>query len=92
MTDSVTGPPAVGLPVRPDPDRALRHAAQEFEGVLLGMLLKEARLLREEGFLGEEGGLDLASGLAEPLLGRHLAAAGGLGVAETLLRALRPRR
>jgi Rod binding domain-containing protein len=63
-------------------------AAQEFEGVFVALLLKEARAVPTGGLFGGEDGLDLASGLAEPILGDAIARAGGLGIAAVLARAM----
>jgi len=64
------------------------QAAKDFEGVFVSLLLKEARAIPSGGLFGGEGGLDLASGLAEPILGDAIARAGGLGIAAVLARSM----
>lgn len=65
------------------------EAAREFEATFLGMVLKEMRQSLEEGlFPGDSG--DVHGGLFDLYLGRHLAAGGGVGLADSLARTMTP--
>lgn len=66
-----------------------RETATETEATFLGMLLKEMRQTLDDGlFPGDSG--DVHGGLFDLYLGRHLAAAGGVGLAASLTPALTP--
>ncbi len=71
------------------PDR-LHKAAQEFEALLVGEMLKSARESGSEGWLGsgESTGDDSAMDMAESQLANALASSGGLGLAKTIERAM----
>ena len=69
----------------------LRAMAQEFEATLLGMLLKDMRqTLDEDGgfFPGDTG--DVQGGLFDMYMSKHLAEAGGVGLAAALVRQMTP--
>lgn len=69
----------------------VREMAKEFEATLLGMLLKEMRqTLDEDGgfFPGDSG--DVQGGLFDMFLSKHLADAGGIGLAAALVRQMAP--
>lgn len=70
----------------------LREMAKEFEATLLGMLLKEMRqTLNEDGggfFPGDSG--DVQGGLFDMFMSKHLADAGGVGLAAALVRQMTP--
>lgn len=71
------------------PDR-LHKAAQDFEALLVGQMLKSARESSSDGWLGsgEETGDDSAMDMAESQLANALAHNGGLGLASTIERAM----
>jgi flagellar protein FlgJ len=71
------------------PDR-LHKAAQDFEALLVGQMLKSARESGSDGWLGggEETGDDSAMDMAESQLANALAHNGGLGLAATIERAM----
>jgi flagellar protein FlgJ len=71
------------------PDR-LHKAAQDFEALLVGQMLKSARESSDGGWLGsgEETGDDSAMDMAESQLANALAHNGGLGLATTIERAM----
>ncbi len=71
------------------PDR-LHKAAQEFEALLVGEMLKSARESGSDGWLGsgESTGDDSAMDMAESQLANALASSGGLGLANTIERAM----
>ncbi len=71
------------------PDR-LHKAAQEFEALLVGEMLKSARESDSEGWLGsgESTGDDSAMDMAESQLANALASSGGLGLAKTIEQAM----
>jgi flagellar protein FlgJ len=69
----------------------LREAAKEMEATFLGLLLKQMReTLDPEGglFPGDSG--DVQGGLFDLYMSRHLADAGGVGMAGALLRQVSP--
>ena len=82
MSPPVTGAllPAVEPPAALPP-RNVEEAAQQFEALLIGELLKAARG-DQNGWLGsgEDTGDATASGLAEEQFAQALARAGGLGL------------
>lgn len=68
----------------------LHKAAQEFEALLVGQMLKSAREDGSEGWLGSGGstGDDSAMEMAEAQLANALTASGGLGLASTIERSM----
>jgi flagellar protein FlgJ len=68
----------------------LHKAAQDFEALLVGQMLKSARESNDGGWLGsgEETGDDSAMDMAESQLANALAHNGGLGLAATIERAM----
>lgn len=67
----------------------VKDMAGEMEATFLSMLLKEMRQTLDEGeggglFPGDSG--DVQGGLFDLYLGRHLADAGGIGLAASLVR------
>jgi flagellar protein FlgJ len=71
-------------------DRArLQSAAQEFEALFLGLMLKEMRATVEESDLGGHGlGQSTYTEMFDQEVARSLSARGALGVADLLLRNL----
>jgi flagellar protein FlgJ len=71
-------------------DSRLHKAAQEFEALLVGEMLKSAREAGSDGWLGsgESTGDDSAMDMAESQLANALAGSGGLGLASTIERAM----
>jgi flagellar protein FlgJ len=72
-------------------DQKVRDMAREFEATFLSMLLKQMRetLDPEAGlFPGDSG--DVQGGLFDLYMSRHLADAGGVGMAAALVRQIRP--
>jgi flagellar protein FlgJ len=68
-----------GVPSGP-PD----EAAKQLEGMFMSLLLKEMRqsIGAENGFAGDPS--DTIGGLFDQMMGDHLAAAGGLGIADSI--------
>lgn len=65
----------------------LRQTAQEFEGVFLGLLLKSMRSSVGSGGLFKEGtDTQVYREMFDQEIGRGLARAGGIGLAEMILR------
>ena len=65
----------------------LGDAAKEFEGVFLGLLLKAMRGSVASGGLFKEGpDTQMYQGMFDQELGRSLAQAGGIGLAQMILR------
>jgi Rod binding domain-containing protein len=65
----------------------VRHAAQEFEAVMLRQLVEALRKAAKAGSEEESGG-QLTDHLIEDALATHMAKAGGIGLADTLVRAV----
>ena len=86
-------PPGNGSPATLDANsdaRRTAHASRELEATFLTMLLKEMRQTSEPDgglFPGDTG--DVQGGLFDLYLGKHLADAGGFGLAAALDRQLR---
>jgi Rod binding domain-containing protein len=80
---SQQGGPSSGENVR---NRSVREAAEQFEALLIGQMLKEMRTSETGGWLG--GGEDASGGtmieLAEEQLARALTSQGGLGLASMI--------
>lgn len=76
----------------PAPPRTVAAAAQQFEALLIGQLLKEARG-DDDGWLGGGGdaGSATATGLAEEQFAQALARSGGLGLSARLVSDLSAR-
>lgn len=65
----------------------VKEMAREFEATMLATLLKEMRQTLDEGggfFPGDSG--DVQGGLFDQFLSKHLADAGGVGLAAALVR------
>lgn len=64
----------------------VHKAAQQFEALLVGEMLKTVREGGEEGWLGsgEETGDDTAIGMAESQFSQAMASNGGLGLAHVI--------
>jgi Rod binding domain-containing protein len=75
---------------RTAPSAKLHKAAQDFEALLLGEMLKSTRESGSEGWLGsgDGDGNDAAMELAESQLARALALGGGLGVGQLIEKQL----
>ncbi len=74
--------------VRHGDKAALPALGQQFEALFLAQLVKEMRqTLEPDGLFGKDGG-DVLGGLFDLYLGKHLAQAGGLGLAPLLQRQL----
>jgi Rod binding domain-containing protein len=68
----------------------LHKAAQDFEALLIGQMLKSAREEGSDGWLGsgEGTGDDSAMEMAESQLANALSSGGGIGLAKTIERAM----
>jgi flagellar protein FlgJ len=95
--ESITSGVAISAPLAAKPgatvaskaEARVKEMASEMEATFLSMLLKEMRqtLDTEEGgglFPGDSG--DVQGGLFDLYIGRHLAGAGGIGLAAALVR------
>lgn len=84
----VGGREGIELPVtgRTTADR-VRETAQEFEGVFLGLLMKAMRSsVGKGGLFGETADTQTYRELFDQEIGRSLARAGGIGLAQLVLR------
>ncbi|QJW97997.1 rod-binding protein [Frigoriglobus tundricola] len=80
-----------GATVKGAADAKLRDMAKEMEATFISMLLKEMRqTLEPDGglFPGDSG--DVQGGLFDLYMSKHLADAGGIGMAAALLRQMQP--
>lgn len=80
-------PLTLGATVKKTADAKVREAAKEMEATFLSMLLKQMReSLEPDGglFPGDTG--DVQGGLFDLYMSKHLADAGGVGMADALLR------
>ncbi|MDY3556837.1 rod-binding protein [Gemmata sp. JC717] len=92
MSSASISAPTLGKPGATVADKAVarvKDMAGEMEATFLSMLLKEMRQTLDEGeggglFPGDTG--DVQGGLFDLYLGRHLAGAGGIGLASALVR------
>jgi len=66
----------------------LHDAAQQFEALMIGEMLKTTRESGSDGWLGsgESTGDDSAMGMAESELSRALATSGGMGLSKVIER------
>jgi len=97
----VTISPAGGVPsLLPTPDASakdspakIHEAAQQFESLLIGQLLKTSREAGGGGWMGtdDDDAGATAMEMAEQQFARMLAASGGLGLAKTIEAGLRAR-
>jgi flagellar protein FlgJ len=86
MPTAVADVESLSARVRAGDPAAFPALAREFESVLLGQVLKEMRQTLESGGLfGSDPG-DVHGGLFDLMMGRYLAAAGGMGLADVLTR------
>lgn len=78
---------AVDLSAKEKPTK-IHQAAQQFESLLIGEMLKSAHPSDSEGWLGsgESTGDDSAMDMAESQLANSLASSGGLGLAKMVER------
>ena len=72
---------------RPDDPAKVREAAQQFEALLIGQLLREART-GGGGWLGSGDG-DCATEFGEQQLAEAMAKGGGLGLADLIASGLK---
>jgi flagellar protein FlgJ len=78
---------AIRNPQSPGEAERLRRTAQEFEGVFLGLLLKAMRGSVGSGGLFKEGtDAQVYREMFDQEIGRSLARAGGIGLAQIILR------
>ncbi len=68
----------------------LHTAAQQFEALLVGEMLRSAREADSDGWLGSGGGTgdDSAMDMAESQLANALSSSGGLGLAKVIERSM----
>jgi Rod binding domain-containing protein len=92
MTPPVSNAPPVGASGDVPAPRDVKQAATQFEALLISQMLKSMREAGESGWLGT--GEDQAGGcmmeLAEEHLSQVLAAQGGLGMANLVVKGLTP--
>ena len=88
MIDSVslTGLPEIQPQIQKDSPERVRNAATQFEGLLIGEMLKTARESSDGGWMGsgDDAGSDSAMGLAEQYFAQAMSAGGGLGLARMI--------
>lgn len=87
-------PPTVGRPAGAIPaakEARTKEMALEFEATFMSMLLKQMRESSEgeDGFFPGDSS-DIQGGLFDLYLGRHIADAGGIGLAAAVMRSAGP--
>src|SRR3972149_5107872 len=84
---SPPGPRSAIRDARSEEAERLRNTAQEFEGMFLGMLMKAMRSTVGKGGLFKEGSdTQMYREMFDEEVGRALARAGGIGLAQMILR------
>lgn len=86
-----TRPGSVALPdsIKPDDARQLRRAAQEFEAIVLGQMLKAMRQAGAQGSPALTGtSQKLYRDLMDDELAKSISRSGGVGLADVLVRDL----
>ncbi len=80
--ESINGLP----PAQKDTPERIKSAASQFEGLLIGEMLKTAREASDGGWMGsgDDAGSDSAMGLAEQYFAQAMSAGGGLGIARMI--------
>jgi flagellar protein FlgJ len=88
----VLSPGTAGVSANPSRDPAkVRDAAQQFEALLMGQILRSARQ-GNAGWLGEEdSSAECATDYAEQQFAAVLARQGGLGMADLIAKGLEPK-
>lgn len=76
------------LEARQDADAALESVASQFESLFLQMMLKSMREAVPDGGLFNSSDMDTYRGMADQQLAVDLAAQGGIGLADVLVRQL----
>ena len=86
--DSNAAPPANAA----NQQKRIHDAAQQFEALMVGEMLKAARDSSSDGWLGSGGstGDDSAMDMAQSQFANALASGGGLGLASVIERAMTP--
>jgi len=79
---------ALGTRFSPKDHRSVKAMATEFEGMFLSQLLKEMRGTLKPGTMFAGDNSDIEGGLFDMLMSKHLAEAGGVGLAAKLQQML----
>ena len=84
------GDMALNPPAKGDTPEKVRGAAQQFESLLIGQLLKTSREAGQSGWLGTESddAGQIGVEMAEQQFARMLSAGGGLGMAKMIAQGL----
>ena len=77
---------------QPDKSKRIHDAAQQFESVMIGEMLKSVRENSSSGWMGSGGstGDDSALGMAEAQFANALTAGGGLGLTKMIEHSMAP--
>ncbi len=82
--DSITPPTSPVADNQPSPSK-IQNAAQQFESLLIGQIVKSVQEASSSGWLGEEDQAGQAAmGLAQEQFAQALASRGGLGLARLI--------
>jgi peptidoglycan hydrolase FlgJ len=86
-------PAGAGTAAKPDTPEKVRDAAQQFEALLMGQILRSARQ-SGSGWLGggEDSSAECAADYAEQQFATVLARQGGLGLAQMIAKGLEHNR
>ena len=86
------GPIQMNGPRPHDTPEKIRDAAQQFEALLIGQILRTARE-SSGGFMGEkDASSDCATDFAEQQFATVMARSGGLGLATLIMKGLEPQK
>ena len=78
------------LDAQQNSEDAIEPVARQFEGIFLQMMLKSMRDAVPDGGLFEDSGRDMYQDMHDKQLAVSLAAQGGIGLADTIVRQLSP--
>ncbi|MFT7617179.1 MAG: Rod binding domain-containing protein [Planctomycetota bacterium] len=80
-------PRGLKAPGKDASDDEIKDVATQMEGVFFSMFVKEMRKTMTDGSLfGEGPGADTYEGFFDQMMGEHLGQAGGLGIAEMVVK------
>ena len=78
------------LDAQQNSEEAIEPVARQFEGIFLQMMLKSMRDAVPDGGLFEDSGREMYQDMHDKQLAVSLAAQGGIGLADTIVRQLSP--
>jgi Rod binding domain-containing protein len=89
LSTPVTAAALLTSPTKKDTTTKIRHAAADFEALLLAQMLKSAREASGGGLTGDDSGANSTMiELGEQQFAQALASSGGLGIAKMIVTGL----